>query len=128
MPDTLSLDPQKVEEIFFDCFFREGEDTTNHVAAEGLMSTIGFNPERLESHRAEIEALLAELPDSFRTDSGESFLNACEDRHGNQWTGLHQRMEQLFQLGVGIGKVEYPYPREAWGALPGGLPYVLIRP
>ena len=122
------LTSEKVEQIFLDCLFREGEDTSNHIAAEGIVSTVGFNPARLESHRAEIEALLDELPDEFKQSSGGgmSFLNACNDKHGDQWTGLHQRMEQLFQLGMAIKKVRSLMPRSMWSALPGGMPYYVI--
>lgn len=122
------LDPARVEAIFLDCLFEEGEDTSNHVRAEGVQQTAGFHPDRLQSHKAEIEAMLDELPEEFKESGGGgwSFLNACNDKHGNQWTGLHQRMEQLFQLGIGIGKVRATLPREMWSALPGGVPYYVI--
>ena len=129
MCDTTILSPQRVEEVFMDCLFREGEDTTNHVKAEGIMVTVGFHPERLGTHREEIEAMLAELPDEFCESGGGgwSFLNTCMDRHGSQWTGLHQIMDQLFTLGIAIDKVAYQLPREVWSVLPGGMPYLVIR-
>lgn len=122
------LDPERVNVMFVDCLFRDGEDTSKHVKAEGITRNVGFHPKRLESHKAEIEAMLDELPDEFKEGGGGgmSFLNACNDKQGNQWTGLHQRMEQLFQLGIGIGKVQCLMPREMWGILPGGMPYYLI--
>ncbi len=127
--DTVTkLDPQRVEAIFLDCLFKEGEDTSKHIKAEGVIRNVGFHPERLENHKAEIVAMLEELPDEFKESGGGgmSFLNACNDKHGNQWTGLHLRMEQLFQLGVGIGKAKSLMPREMWGALPGGMPYYVV--
>lgn len=122
------LDPQRVEAIFLDCLFRESEDTSQHVKAEGIFSNVGFHPERLARYKAEISALLDELPDEFKKTGGGgmSFLNACNDRSGNQWTGLHKRMEQLFQLGIGIGKVECLIPRKMWTTLPGGMPYFAV--
>ena len=122
------LDPERVSAIFTDCLFRDGEDTSNHIKAEGIVRNVGFHPERLQNHKAEIEAMLDELPDEFKKSGGGgwSFLNACNDKHGNQWTGLHQRMEQLFQLGIGIGKVQYQMPREMWSVLPGGMPYLVV--
>ncbi len=73
--------------------------------------------------------MLDELPDSFKKSGGGgmSFQNACVDKQGNQWTDFHQRMEQLFQLGIGIGKVELLMPREMWAMLPGGMPYYAIN-
>lgn len=125
---TTVLNPEKVNAIFVDCLFKGGEDTNRHVKAEDIVRNVGFHPERLESHKAEIAAMLDELPDEFKESGGGgmSFLNACNDKHGNQWTGLHQRMEQLFQLGIGVGKVKSLMPREMWGALPGGMPYYVV--
>jgi hypothetical protein len=128
--ETMSpLNAERVEQVFLDCLFKEGEDTTNHVKAEGIVRNVGFHPERLTSHKEEISAMLDELGDEFKKSGGGgmSFLNACNDRHGNQWTGLHLRMEQLFQLGVGIGKVECLMPRAMWSALPGGMPYYVVN-
>jgi len=87
------LTSEKVEAIFMDCLFRDGEDTSNHIAVEGVVHNVGFHPERLESHRAEIEAMLDELPEMFHEKSGGgwSFLNACNDKHDNQWTDFHMR-------------------------------------
>lgn len=120
MGTQVKLDPQQVEAVFMDCLFKEGKNASNHVKAEGISMTVGFNPERLESHKAEIEAMLDELPDDFKESGGGgmSFLNACNDKHGNQWTGYHERMDQLFMLGTAIGKVKL--------ALPGGMPYYII--
>jgi hypothetical protein len=124
----MTLNAEQVQTIFLDCLFRDGEDTSNHVAVEGITTNVGFNPDRLTIHKPEIKAMLAELPDSFKVSGGGgmSFLNACEDRHGNQWTGMHQRMEQLFQLGLGVGAVKLLLPREVWGVLPGGMPYYAV--
>ena len=126
---TIVLSPERVESIFLDCLFKDGEDTSKHVKAEGITRNVGFHPERLAGHKAEISALLDELPDEFKKSGGGamSFLNACNDKHGNQWTGLHIRMEQLFQLGAGIGKVESLMPRSLWTALPGGMPYYVVN-
>ncbi len=123
------LTPQRVEAIFADCLFREGEDTSNHVVAEGIVRNVGFHPGRLEEHRQEIHDLLAELPDDFKVsgNGGMSFLNACMDRHGNQWTGMHLTQEQLFQLGIAIDEVACLLPREAWALLPGGMPYYVVK-
>ncbi len=126
---SIVLSAERVEEIFRDCLFRDGEDTSNHVVAEGITRNVGFHPDRLNGHKAEIEQMLDELPDGFKRSGGGgwSFLNACEDKHGNQWTGLHQTMEQLFQLGIAIGKAEYQLPRDMWSTLPGGMPYLIIN-
>ena len=128
MSTQTALNAKHVIAVFMDCLFRNGEDASKHVKAEGIVRNVRFHPGRLESHRAEIVAMLDELPEQFHEKSGGgwSFLNACNDKHDNQWTGLHQTMEQLFQLGIGIGKVKSLMPRGMWSALPGGMPYYVI--
>lgn len=129
MGTVLSLNADRVSLIFLNCLFKDDEDTSSYVKAEGITGTVGFNPDRLNSHKAKIEAMLDELPDEFKKSGGGgmSFLNACNDKHGNQWTGFHQTMEQLFQLGIAIGKVECLLPREIWHVLPGGMPYYVVN-
>jgi len=123
-----TLSAERVHEIFLDCLFKDSEDSSNPVKAEGIVTNVGFHPERLASHRADIEALLDELPDAFKKSGGGgwSFLNACDDRHGNQW-GQHPDMERLFQLGIAIEKVELLSPREMWPMLPGSMPYYIVN-
>ncbi len=124
-----ALTAESVQRVFTDCLFKTGENTPNLVTAEGVMGTVGFHPERLKSHREAIIAMLAELPDAFMASGGGgySFLNACMDRNDNLWTGLHRTVEQLVQLGIAIGKVEYCLPRDMWSVLPGGMPYFVVK-
>lgn len=125
---TTTLTSQRVEEIFIDCLFTDDEDHSDHVEAKGIINIAWFHPERLESHRDEIVSLLNELPEPFHEGGGGgwSFLQACEDKHGHQWTGLHLRMEQLFLLGMAIGRVRSILPRDLWRSLPGGMPYYAV--
>ena len=122
------INADRVNDVFRDCLFNKGEDTTGYKVADGITSKVGFHPERIEDHRIEIEKMLEQLPDEFQASmgGGHSFLNACNDKNGNQWTRLHQRMEQLFQLGIGIDKVKCLMTREMWSILPGGMPYYVV--
>jgi len=132
MSQNPKLNSDRVTKIFMDCLFQEEENKDNPVIAEGVVSTVWFHPIRLESYIDEIEEMLNELPEEFheKTGGGWTFLNACNDKHGNQWTGVHKIMEQLFQLGIGIGKVECltitVIPRYLWVFLPGEVPYYTI--
>lgn len=128
------IDANEVERIFGDCLYRDEELKEGNpypsgmVEVQGVLNRFGLHPGRLASHTEEISDMLDELPDSFRslTGGGMSFLNACEDKHGEQWTSLHQRMDQLFVLGQGIGRVQCLLPRDLWAKLPGGMPYYMI--
>ena len=96
---------------------------------KGIRNKLRFRPGRLEEKRAKVTEWLKALPLQFRKNSGGgwSFLNACNQENGVQWTGFHQRMDQLFCLGMGLGLVECQMPREMWKILPGGMPYYVIN-
>lgn len=126
----------RVEEILLDCLFDsiEGDPPEgSYVVGEGILNRYGFDPPKLEKHRAEVKQMLDNLPLPFHKPQskeggggGWSFLNACQDANDVQWTGLHRTMEMLFALGGALGYVKYPLPRDMWSALPGGMPYVVV--
>lgn len=127
-----SINPNRVEEIFKDCLYKDGE-IKNGVPADaiivkGVAHSFGFHPERLQSHRGEIGQMLLLMDDSFllTKGGGMSFLNACKDRNGVLWTGLHLRMEQLFTMGEGLGIASKPLPDYLVAMMPGGMPYYIV--
>lgn len=124
-----SLTAEHVENIFVDCLFKDNEmPVKEYVPAFGITFSAGFNPERVKGYKDEIARMLEQLPDEFQeSGGGMSFLNACNDKHGNQWTGEHRRMEQLFMLGLAVGKVTCQIPRAMWSCLPGGMPYYVVN-
>lgn len=133
--EELIIDAQEVEKAFLDCLYKEEEmkgvegAPEGTVIVEGIINKLGFHPGRLEEKRAKVTEWLKALPHQFRRNSGGgwSFLNACNQENGVQWTGLHQRMDQLFCLGMGMGLVECQMPREMWKILHGGMPYYVIN-
>ena len=118
-----------VDDLMKACLFREDEPTDDAVRVEGIVNDYGFHPERVRENADKISTLLAELPDEFQREKGGgwTFLNACLDKHGNQWTGLHQQQERLFALGIAAGKARWMLPRRMWSAMPGGMPYVQVN-
>lgn len=135
------IDADRVRAIFVDCLYEDSTVTTfrsegisggaipaDAVSVKGILAAYILNPAKLEEHRSEITAMLLALPEPFMKSKGGgwSFLNACQDRSGEQWTGFHQTMDQLFTLGLGIGRVKNLMPREVWSALPGGMPYYMV--
>jgi len=126
------LNTQKVEETFMYCMFKDGEAKTTYLPAPGITTDVGFHPGRITEKRDDIVSMLGELSQNFMEESaggggGWSFLQACEDRNGNQWTDLHRTMEQLFQLGIAAGVASYLLPRKMWSAMPGGMPYIVVH-
>lgn len=122
---TASNMSELTRNVFMDCLFKEGEDTTNHVKVEGITSMFGLHPQRLEEKRELVTALLAELPEEFK--EGYTLLNFCTTKDGEQWTGEHRVCEQLIVMAIGLNLMEYCMPREMWAVLPGGVPYIMIK-
>lgn len=124
----MELTSANVRKVFMDSLFKDGEKIHNPIIVDGITMRVGFHPERLMSHRQEIEDMLSQLPTEFNqhTGGGCSFLIACNTKSGKQW-GEHRNIEELFALGIGTGKVEYLFPKEMWSILPGGVPYLVIK-
>ena len=125
----MELTDKNVEKMFKECHASNAENPTDGTTIiEGVANVFSFSTPKLEEHKEEIYDMLKQLPKEFMKDSGGgwSFLNACFDNKGGQWTGLHEDMDILFALGVGIKKVEYLLPREVWHVLPGKMPYLVV--
>jgi len=92
------------------------------------MKSVKFNTKILEVNKSSIIEILNELPENFKKDSGGgwSFLNMCINKDGFQWTSYHKIIDELVCLGNAAGVLSFPFPKEMWGALPGGMPYIVI--
>lgn len=136
--DGHALTSANVQRIAERCTRRKFESRNGVIEVEGIKHVFAFHPSRIDAHRAEISAMLAELPHQFRASGGGgwTFLNACA-RHpytddgpgrGEMWTGLHLLVETLIALGIAAGKARWLMPREYWSMMPGGMPYVVVDP
>lgn len=130
----LELTAANVTATMMDCLFKgdevqPGVIPEGTILIEGIVSKYGFDPEGIKRNAGKIGELLDQLPDVFKEGGGGgmSFLQACCRSDGRQWTGLHRDMEALFVLGEAAGRVVCLMPREMWGALPGGMPYYLVK-
>ncbi len=121
------MNSTRVTELFKDCLFKEGEPTDNYVPVEGITVKMGFHPERLSSHKEELKNMIDELHPNFTEGGGWTFLNLCEDRHGNQWASTHQVMQEFYLMCAGNELAKFALPREVWGSMPGGMPYVVFN-
>lgn len=121
----MELSTEAVEELFKRCL---SESADQGILVQGITLTAAFEPQKLEDCRQQIADLLDELPEPFKESAGGgwSFLNACNDKHGRQWTSFHRAMDMLFMLGTAAGLVKLLLPRDMWDALPGGMPYFVV--
>jgi hypothetical protein len=124
-----TLNAKRVSELLVDCLFLDDENQDGAMIGRGIIHDYAFHPVRLEAHREEVAAMLADLPDEFHQSKGGgwSFLNACMDRDGNHWAE-HHTIEQLLALGGALGMAKILMPREMWKICPGGMPYFSVNP
>jgi hypothetical protein len=120
---------EQVHEIMLNCLYPKGttEFPADGIKVEGIVRNFGFDPKKIEKYKDQIESVIREMPKSFFKGhgGGMSFLQLCEDKHGNQW-GEHPIMEELVVLGIASGKASYCLPREMWKCLPGEVPYIVF--
>lgn len=124
----MKLTEEAVLGVVAGCLFDDGAVVENAVRVEGIKRAWVFDPTHLAERVGIIAKLLAELPAPFHANSGGgwTFLNACNDRNGEQWTGSHRMMESLVCVGIAAGLAEWVLPKELWHALPGGMPYFRV--
>ena len=130
------IDSSRVHDLLMDCLFKPEEiengkpkDGLEFIPVMGITVKVGLHPDRLNGHRPELEQMLFNLPESCMESSvaqGDSFLNLCNDRNGELWTGVHRTMEELLLLGIGLNLVDLA-PRFMWDAFPGRVPYVTVK-
>lgn len=105
----------RVLEIFKECFESTPGETVQRVPVDGIRPVrFAFHPRRVAEYRDEIQAMLAELPDSFMKSKGggADFVSFGCTRQGSKWTNSYADQEKLALLGVAAGLVEYCMPPE----------------
>ena len=107
------------------CRSKDGEDTTNFIIVEGIVSTFRFHPQRLEEQRELVTAILNELPAAFKVK--ESFLKIRFTKNGELWTGRYIICEELVGMAIGLDLMEYHYSRELWKLLPDEAPLLTYK-
>jgi hypothetical protein len=123
---------QEVDAVITDCLFAEnelidGKPPEGAVLIEGIATSYVFHPGRIAAHTLKIAELCGELlPDFHKSGGGgQSFLNLCQDKHGEQW-GEHFECEKLLVLAIATDQGGYLIPRAMWKVLPGAVPYVWL--
>lgn len=116
-----------VEKIFVECL--TNDYNPNKIECTPVTYRCVFDKSKIEENKDKILELLMNLRKEFRQSEGGgySFLAACDNIDGDQWTGKHLTMEKLFALGIAANLVDTLVPREMWNALPGGMPYFIIK-
>jgi hypothetical protein len=123
------IDTKELRNILSDCLFKEDElvggrpkEGLEWVPVQGIVQSFGFNKERLLSHKDDVRAMLNEMNPKF--SEGLHFTQMPVDKDGNLW-GEQRSAEELMCLGMALGWITLPLPRELW-SLTFGVPYVII--
>lgn len=117
----------RVKAAMFDCMYQDDPQTApaDAVMVDGITMKFGFDPKRVEANRTLIGNLIDEIvPEAFY--EGMSFLNLCEAKDGEHW-GEHQNMQELYVIAAAIGRARFLLPKDLWGSLPGGMPYIMFK-
>ncbi len=131
------INADRVNELFMSCHWTpeemvgksEPELVEKSIVVKTITVWVGFNPERVQAVRAEVGAMLLNLDPDFLESSpaaGMTFLRAVGDKNMELW-GDQRTADRLMALGMALGWVSFPLPREAWSALPGSVPYVVVH-
>lgn len=128
MAPSSVLTAQAVRDLLSACMYEERPDPVpdDTAVAHGVALQIGFDPRKLEEAKPKILEMLRELPPHFFSKLGDTFLNMCVDRNGEQW-GEHYNSDQLLVLGLAAGYIRM-LPRMVWKLLPGNMPLFTIVP
>lgn len=102
--------------------FKDNETVEGVTTVTGIIHSFAFHTKALEKYKDAILKELKEMQQIFFTE-GTSFLSMAIDEQDVHW-GEHRDMEGLLVLGIAIKHAKYLLPREAWPALPGGVPYL----
>ena len=136
MNAVLPLTSENVHQVFSACLYTLPEmgaeggyenPPPGAVLVEGLVSGVGFHPERLAANREAVKGFISQLNPHFllKEGGGWSFLNLPFDKNERQW-GEHRDAEHLFMLAVGLGMARTLMDRPMWKVFPGGMPYVVF--
>lgn len=117
----MKLNAENVERIFRSCL-----SDSDHTTVKGVMIEAKIDKLEIDKNRADIVSMIRQLPETFTTEMGDSFLNLCMTKDGLLWTGFHQTCDKLVVLGLATGKMLFTYGREFWHVMPGNLPLIRI--
>lgn len=128
---------QTVHDTFLACLYTEeeiaslqGATPQDAVIVDTIRGKVGFHPQRLEASRDKVIEVIREMPLPFRPTSkgggdGWWFLNLCMTKDEVQWAE-HPTMNELIALAFALKLGKFCLPREYWGMLPGGMPYLVL--
>lgn len=108
------------------------EQGVKFIFVESVAAKVLFHPDRIAESKEQIRSILGDMDSKFMkqtpddNDSGYSFLAMPFDKDGVHWCE-QPTADLLVALGIACGFIEYLLPREAWPALPGGVPYFAIN-
>lgn len=97
------------------------------IPVRGIARNFMFDAEKIEKNREDIASLLSHTDPGFHKDTGggATFMRLSVDKSEKIW-GSQQTAEVLMCLAIAARYGSYCMPRDLWGALPGGVPYVVF--
>ena len=102
------LVPERVEAIYLECLYRY-DDTTRKILTviSPIELHVLLHPDKIRTHKAEIESMLAMLPSVFHIENGDGAPISCARRtcSGEVWTMNTDTVNMVLVLGMAIDRV-----------------------
>ena len=99
---------ERVEAIYLECLYRYGNTTRKFLTVISPIELhVLLHPERVSSHKTEIESMLAMLPSAFHIKNGEGapIGEARRTCNGEVWTINMDVVNMVLVLGMAIDRV-----------------------
>jgi hypothetical protein len=123
------LTADRVRSTYARCYRDEGWKPYKATSVDGVMFRHTFSIQALHTNREAVIRILLSLPSGFRVDErgggSMAMMNQRDDK--TVWTDDVSDVEKLIALGLASGLLSYCAPREKWGSLPDGLPYLRVE-
>lgn len=133
MSNEIESRAHKVNRIMRDCLYDEDELSNKEVVpvepiiVPAITLTYGLHPGRVALHEKEIIECISGFNDEFyhNKGGGMSVVQLAVDPEGTHW-GEHPDIECLCVLAIASKHGRWLLPRDLWGGLFGGMPYIVF--
>lgn len=96
------------------------------IVVNAINICYAFHPSRLEHHRAYVTEMMQSLHYKDFKSTGMSILGLYGDKNEIVWAEDID-IENLCALAIGLELAEWTFPRDTWGILPAGKPYITFK-
>jgi hypothetical protein len=117
----LQLTAERVNQIFMDVQVEIGGRIV-----QGIYITVHLDETKLEAYDQEIDAMLAQLPDAFRSQFGAAFPYMAQHKDGHMWAMGPLELDRLLIMAMALNKCWVSRKQREVLGMPDNTPFVRI--